>query len=410
MPYVLARARFQRQGAILVTAQAPKSRQYYIDWLRVIAIFLVFFYHSIRPFGSEYYHVMNDRSYASVDIMQGILPIFGMPLVFLISGASAFYALGKRSSGRYLWDRALRLLVPFFVGMATFIPVLVYLERVHHGDFQGSFLEFMRHYFDGLYAFGGDFAWMGLHLWYLAMLFIFTLLLLPLMAWLRHTAAGTRALDWLGRLFARSGAVYLMGLPLLALTLALDPDAPWGIRTFGGWTIWEYLLLFLFGFLLVSGGDVQESIRRQRWVSLLIGLAAFGARAYWRSVSGEVAFGTVEYAARMSLLIISTWSCLLAVWGFSMAHLNFGTRGLWVANEAVLPFYIMHQTLIIVLAFFVLEWAIPDLARYLIIALGTLILMAALHFGLIRRYNALRVLFGLTPLPAAQRELRPVKL
>ena len=44
---------------------AAKPRQYYIDWLRVIAIFLVFVYHSLRPFGSEYFHVMNGRPYAA---------------------------------------------------------------------------------------------------------------------------------------------------------------------------------------------------------------------------------------------------------------------------------------------------------------------------------------------------------
>ena len=168
---------------------ATRPRQYHIDWLRVIAIFLVFVYHTLRPFSSEGFHVVNDRAYAGVDIITTILPIFGMPLVFLISGAGAFYALGKRSGGRYLWDRVLRLVVPFIVGMVTYIPLLVYLERVQHGDFQGNFPQFMAQYFDGLYAFGGDFAWMGLHLWYLALLFLFTLLMLPLMAWLRHSAA-----------------------------------------------------------------------------------------------------------------------------------------------------------------------------------------------------------------------------
>lgn len=89
------------------------------------------------------------------------------------------------------------------------------------------------------------------------------------------------------------------------------------------------------------------------------------------------------------------------MWGYSMVRLNFGTRALWPANEAVLPFYIMHQTLIIIIGFFVLSRPIPDALKYLLIAGGTLLLMVLLHIGLIRRYNVLRVLFGLTPLPAA---------
>ena len=386
-----------------------KPRHYYIDWLRVIAIFLVFVYHSLRPFGSEYFHVMNDRAYPAVDAIAAILPIFGMPLVFLISGAGAYYALGKRSGSRYLWDRVLRLLVPFVVGMVTYIPLLVYLERVHHGDFTGSFPAFMSHYFDGLYAFGGDFAWMGLHLWYLALLFLFTLLMLPLMAWLRHSAAGARVLAGYSRLFARPGLVTLMALPLVVLTVLLDPDTPWGVRQLGGWTIWEYLFLFLFGFLLVAGDNVQQSIRRQRWLSLLLGLATAVVAVTLRLLPGESGFGSLRYALYMVMVVVGAWSLLLAVWGFSMLHLNFGTRALWLANEAVLPFYIMHQTLIIILGFFVLGWAIPDLLQYLIIAGGTLLIMFALHFGLIRRSNVLRVLFGLPRLPAAEKGVTPAR-
>ena len=389
---------------------ATRPRQYYIDWLRVIAIFLVFIYHSLRPFGSEYFHVMNDRAYAGVDLITAILPIFGMPLVFLISGAGAFYALGKRSGGRYLWDRVLRLLVPFFVGMVTYIPLLVYLERVHHGDFEGNFAAFLGQYFDGLYGFGGDFAWMGLHLWYLALLFFFTLLMLPLIAWLRHSAAGGRALAWHSRLFARPGLVYLMALPLLALAVLLDPDTPWGIRKLGGWTIWEYLFLFLFGFLLVAGDNVQVGIKRQRWASLVIGLLALVVGATVRLLPGEYGFGTPQYSLYMAMVVTCAWCLLLAVWGFSMIHLNFGTRALWLANEAVLPFYIMHQTFIIILGFFVLGWAIPDALQYVMIAGGTLLLMLVLHFGLIRRSNVLRVLFGLTPLPAAANEVATVRV
>jgi len=386
-----------------------KPRHYYIDWLRVIAIFLVFVYHSLRPFGSEYFHVMNDRAYPAVDAIAAILPIFGMPLVFLISGAGAYYALGKRSGSRYLWDRVLRLLVPFVVGMVTYIPLLVYLERVHHGDFTGSFPAFMSHYFDGLYAFGGDFAWMGLHLWYLALLFLFTLLMLPLMAWLRHSAAGARVLAGYSRLFARPGLVTMMALPLVALAVLLDPGTPWGARQLGGWTIWEYLFLFLFGFLLVAGDNVQQSIRRQRWLSLLLGLATAVVAVTLRLLPGESGFGSLRYALYMVMVVVGAWSLLLAVWGFSMIHLNVGTRALWLANEAVLPFYIMHQTLIIILGFFVLGWAIPDLLQYLIIAGGTLLIMFALHFGLIRRSNVLRVLFGLPRLPAAEKGVTPAR-
>jgi hypothetical protein len=201
--------------------------------------------------------------------------------------------------------------------------------------------------------------------------------------------------------------VYVMAVPLLALVVLLNPDTPWGVRQLGGWTIWEYMFLFLFGFLIVGGEVIQSSIRRQRWVSLIMGLVALAIGAALRLQPGESGFGSMAYTLYMGMVVLSAWGLLLAVWGFSVMHLNFGTRGLWLANEAVLPFYIMHQTFIIIIGFFVLSWPIPDVLKYVFIAGGSLLLMFVLHFGLIRRHNLPRVLFGLTPLPKAGRASTP---
>jgi glucan biosynthesis protein C len=75
-------------------------------------------------------------------------------------------------------ERVIRLLVPLGVGILTHIIVQVYIENITHGRFSGTFWQFIPHYFDGWHAFGGNFAWMGLHLWYLLMLFLFSWLML----------------------------------------------------------------------------------------------------------------------------------------------------------------------------------------------------------------------------------------
>jgi len=82
-----------------------------------------------------------------------------------------------------LRDRVLRLLVPFVSGVLVIVPPQVWVERVGHGAFAGSFFAFYPHYFDGLYGFGGNFAWIGLHLWYLLLLFLITVVLAPLLYW-----------------------------------------------------------------------------------------------------------------------------------------------------------------------------------------------------------------------------------
>jgi glucan biosynthesis protein C len=104
-----------------------------------------------------------------------------MPVMFVISGASLFYALG---AGKFIEDKVRRLFVPLIVGIFSHVMLQVYLERITHHQFFGSFWEFISHYFEGWYGFGGNFAWMGLHLWYLLILFVFSLICYPLLRWL----------------------------------------------------------------------------------------------------------------------------------------------------------------------------------------------------------------------------------
>jgi len=124
--------------------------------------------------------------------------------------------LGSRGAGKFLKDRTARLLVPLVVGIFTHAALQVYLERITHGEFRGSFIKFLPHYFDGLYAFGGNFAWMGLHLWYLGVLFVFSLICLPLLFWLKR-GSGVRLLHRLGGFLARTGVIYFLALPIVLL-------------------------------------------------------------------------------------------------------------------------------------------------------------------------------------------------
>jgi hypothetical protein len=65
------------------------------------------------------------------------------------------------------------------------------------------------------------------------------------------------------------------------------------------------------------------------------------------------------------------------------------------ANEAVLPFYALHQTVMLVIGFFVVRWTIPDVLKFVIISASSFITIVALITLLIRRSNVLRVVFGM---------------
>ncbi len=381
-----------------MSTHKTSTRRYDIDWLRVLAVLTVFIFHSTRFFDTYGWHVKNPNTYPGVDAWTTFLALWMMPLIFAISGASTFFALGSRGAGKFLKERAARLLVPLAVGAFTHVALQVYLERLTHGEFRGSFFAFVPHYFDGLYALGGNFAWMGLHLWYLEILFVFSLICLPLLLWLRR-GSGARLLHRLGEFVTLPGAIYLLALPIVLLLIGLDPETPLGARPWGGWSLLPHLFFFLYGFLIISHRGLQERIRRQRWISLVAGLLLFVTFIVLKTFGGDPAFGTPRYDLLFSVFGLSAWCWIIAMWGFGRQHLNFSTPSLSYANQAVLPFYVMHQTVLLVVGYFVVGWAIPDLLKLGVISLSSFALILLAYEFLIRRNNLVRVLFGMKPRP-----------
>lgn len=376
-------------------AASPTPRRHDLDWLRVFGVFAVFFYHLARVFDPYWWHIKNAQLYPLAGVARLLVGEWMMPLLFLVSGAGVFYALRSRSPRAFITERATRLLIPFAVGIFTHIALQVYLERLSFGQFSGSFLAFYPHYYDGLYGFGGNFAWMGLHLWFLPMLFLFSVLFLPLFQWLRGAAAAP--LGRLTGLLAQPGLALLLAAPIVALLALLDPAGLPGNRDAGGWSILIYPVFFVYGFIFVSNPDLEDGIRRGRWVytvlALLLSLAVI---VLWRQ-GGEPAFAAPGFAPYAALYGVNAWCWLLAIWGFGTLHLKFASPLLRYAGDAVLPFYVLHQSVMLGVGYFVVQWPVADGLKFIAIALFSFVLTLAVYHFLIRPFNPVRVLFGLRP-------------
>ena len=354
------------------------TRRYDIDWLRVLAILSVFIYHSTRFFNNEDWHVKNPVTYHLVDVWNSFASSWLMPLVFVISGASLFYALGKgglvETVGKFIKDKVLRLLVPLVVGIFVHGAIQVYLERLTHHQFSGSFFQFLPHYFEGIYGMGGNFAIQGMHLWYLLVLFVFSLVCLPLLLLLR-SRLGSQALGKLTDLLAIPGVVYLV-VGVIVYLNHLDPNTLLGFDKFN-FNLAVYLAFLLLGYVIMASEKLQRTIQRLRWISLL---------------------GTVIITVMLVLGDnhddLMAWFFSLTVFGFGMKHLNFSKPILKYANEAVLPVYILHQTVLLCVGYFVVQWAIPDLLKWLIIVPLSFVIIMGLYES-VRRNNIPRFLFGM---------------
>ena len=122
------------------------ARKNYLDWLRVLGILLVFAFHSSRLYNVEDWNVKNSIWYPTAEAWVLFASSFMMPLMFVISGASLFYALRKDGIGKFVKDKVLRLLVPLFVGVLTHISLQSYLWDKTHGLFSGSYFQFLPQY------------------------------------------------------------------------------------------------------------------------------------------------------------------------------------------------------------------------------------------------------------------------
>ncbi len=376
------------------TTKMISQRRFDLDWLRVILILIVLVFHTGRFFDTMGWHVKNGTTSPVMTMWTMFLASWMMPMNFIISGASLFLALGKGGVGKFVKDKVLRLVVPLVVGVFTQIPLAVYLERLTHYQTSLPFFQWLPQYFNGLYGSGaGNFAWMGLHLWYLLVLFVFSMVFLPLFLLLK--GPGKKVLHGLGNVFAFPGMIYLLALPVVLVTVGVSPQAPLGDRNWGGWSLLGYIPVFLYGFMIISHEGLQASIRRLRWISLGLAVAATAGLVYTGMIYGSFPYGSKGYNLFNGIFGLDAWLCSLVLLGFGMKRLDFSTPFLSYANEAVMPFYVLHQTVLLVVGYFVTRWQIPDALKFLVILVVSFIFIMVVYEFLIRRINLLRVLFGM---------------
>ncbi len=381
-----------------MSTQSVLNRRYEFDWLRVSATLIVFFYHSTRFFNQRDWMVKNADTYAWVDIWCIFALNWLMPLFFMISGVSLFYSV-ERSGGRqkFFADKFLRLMVPVIAASVTHSALQVYLERVTHGLFCGSFFAFIPHYFDGVYQGigkqGGNFCFVGMHLWYLLFLFIDSLILYRL--FIRLKGRGNLFLNRITTMVAAPGLIYIwFALPLIIMYAAI----PTPILTIGAgdWGFFYYLWFLTAGFMVVSSKRLQQCIRSQRWISLFLGVI-LSALFLYRSFDSSIMVPPVVSCRwpDIAVYFLSAWSWLFAILGFGMHRLTFGHAFLRQANEGVLPFYILHQSVLVGVGYFIIGWEIHDFLKWGLIFSTTFIIIVTLYAFFIRKYEPLRFLFGL---------------
>ena len=353
-------------------APAALGRKFELDWLRLGIILAVFVFHTTRFFDPEGWHVKNGTVHTWLLVPAAIFTTWAMPLLFVISGAGVSLSLRSRDVARYLRERVLRLPVPpvpghhyprrlaGLPGARQPWPVPGVVRRVLPSLLRRAI--WLR----------GKLRISGTPPLVPQRLFVFSLLFLPLFLWCK-TRYGRRALDWLSALLARPGGPFLVVVPI-ALALALpEPGGFWGGRGWGGWNVLGYACFFVAGFLTVSKDELYQSIRRHTVPAMLVIVVGIPLAIFFIGAPAP-AHGSLSAWAFLGGFALVAWSTILAILGGAIDGLRAVRTPPFLARatELVLPFYILHQTVILTVGYPVVGWPIPDVIKWAIIALVSL--------------------------------------
>lgn len=377
------------------------QRRHDLDWVRIIAFALLVPYHVGMYYVTWDWHVKSPTLVPALEPLMILTAPWRLSLLFLVSGVATACLMAKRPSG-FLRQRSLRLLVPLIFGMYVVVPPQAFLELVEKmpGGYQSDYLVFM-----GQYLKGGDLYCMAPgdcvdaptwnHLWFVAYLWVYTAVLWAVCRFVpqhwRETignvvrrACSGQGILWWPMLYLVVARVFVYPLAGSSHDLVDDP-----------YNHLQYGLLFALGYLLATSKGAWEQLRRYRhWMLTL------AAASYVMLLAGFLHFEDTDAipSGWMSLLWsfwgVMEWGAIAAILGYANAWNPQDSRLLRYLTAAVFPFYILHQTVIVVVAHHLKPLLItPALEGPMLI--GTTFLICLLGYEAIRRIAWLRPLFGL---------------
>ncbi|GAA4273403.1 acyltransferase family protein [Aquimarina gracilis] len=367
-----------------------KIRRYDLDWLRVIVFGLLIFYHVGMFFVPWGWHLKNNVLVEWIRWPMLFLNQWRLPILFVISGMGTYYALSYRNTLQFNGERIKRLLIPLIFGMIFIVPPQIYFERLHEAEFVGSYFTYFKtQAFIGVYP-KGNISWH--HLWFLPYLLIFSILLSPV--FIRLKRKPSLFVNWIKEKTQKHYGLYLFIIPLYFLEVLVEPFFPVTHALIDDWfNFFNSLVLFFFGFILIaSGKEFWNSVERIKNNALLIGITTFTMQLIiWIIGKDNIYIHLTEGLIKVTNL----WSWILVIFGFGAKYLNKKSNLLAYCNRAVYPFYILHQTITIVIAYYImnLKWAF--LPKFLILTVGTFLGSWLIYDLIILRIPILHPFFGI---------------
>ena len=372
------------------------NRLHYIDWIRVLAFLTLILFHCAVPF-VEHYHWEINNAETSPGLTRVIwwTHQWRLPLLFFIAGVGVRFALRKRSILKFTGERFVRLFIPLVFVMLCITPIQVYFEWLQEGKVTTSYWEFYPSVFEFVPYPDGALTWS--HMWFVAYLFVFTILLLPVFSLTK--------IVWLDKFKFIGNKIFtypinhlLLATPFVLYFLLLFIDWPEQGSLIDDWFVFCSSITFYFlGFFLSGVTSFWDNCLKYRLLFLCIALllAVFLIHNYyWNWHANKPTINDKSLYIYAITNGIHIWAIILTVIGYTMKYLNFSNKYLRYLTTAVYPYYILHQTIIVASGYFVTQWDAAIWIKLLVLLFLCIVGVFLIYHFLIRKTVITRVLFG----------------
>lgn len=368
------------------------TRQYFLDWLRVLAFAYLVFFHTGMMFVEWPFHIESGHDSEFLKAFMMLTTTWRLDLLFLVSGVAISVMMTKMTIKGFLGQRMIKLFIPLFFACAVIVAPQPYFEAVQKGLLEPGFWTFWtEQYFHFTWLEGMLTPWPTYnHMWYVLYLLLYTVLLVPLFLYI-NSEKGNLTLKafegWLIKGARVLWAPFIIYLSVFFYTGHNDVShAVWD--DWFGHFVYAYILII--GILLVRMPKCWQAFEDNRFYSLALALLSYGIimiRYNWNTPLDIIDWDLLE--------MIMKWSWTATLIGFARRHLNFTNSFIRYGNGIVYPFFILHQTVIIIIGYYIIDLGLNGIGEFLMISLGTILISIALIELVIKRSNVLRLLFGL---------------
>ena len=352
--------------------QEEETRKHYIDNLRNVTILLLFPVHTFmiwNDFGSRFYIWQGENRILSTLIVL-VNPWF-MPILFVLAGMSARYALEKRTEKEFARQRLRKLLFPFVSGMIFLVPFQALYARKYFEHYEGSLWEHWKYFYTHLTDFSGyDGAFTPGHLWFILFLFIISMISLILFHFVPY-----------GKIADRVGRMPAFGVLFLFIPIWLM----YYLGNFGGFSVGKDLALYLIGYYVLSNAQIMDKLEKNMsWLSCLCVIG---------TIVSVTAYYKFSYYGDLWVNFIG-WVSILVLLATGKKFLNERTGFTEYFNRASYPIYILHQSILVALAYYVVRISDVLMVQVSGICIGSFLLtMVAYH--LLRLIPVVRKMIGI---------------